>query len=86
MTVGEIRHLIYLRQDGHCISCGENLTEDQFHMHEKIFRGHGGKISLDNSEGLCYDCHLNRKTFGHGKRKPQFLKKKVIDGGAHEGN
>lgn len=72
MSTGEIRRAIFLRQYGQCISCGEDFTEAQMHMHEKVFRGHGGEISLDNSEGLCYDCHLNRETFGHGKRRPQF--------------
>lgn len=75
MTVGEIRHEIYVRQDGHCISCNANLTEKMMHMHEKVFRGKGGEISLENSEGLCYRCHIDNKPFGHGKRKPQFLKK-----------
>lgn len=72
MTTAEIRHEIFLRQKGACISCGLLLTEEQAHMHEKVFRGKGGKISLDNSEILCQDCHINRETFGHGKRKPQF--------------
>ena len=78
MTVGEIRHAIYLRQDGHCIACPTVFTEKQMHMHEKVFRGKGGKISLENSEGLCYSCHIDNKSFGHGKRKPQFSKK-VLD-------
>ena len=72
MSVSEIRHEIFLRQKGKCISCGLDFTEKQMHMHERLFRGKGGKISLVNSEGLCYDCHINRETFGHGKRKPRF--------------
>ena len=70
--VSSIRQKIYLRQKGCCISCGKNLTFKQAHMHEKLSRGKGGKISLDNSEILCFNCHINRETFGHGKRKPQF--------------
>ena len=77
MTVAEIRHAIWLCQKGHCISCDVFVTEEQAHMHEKIHRGQGGEISLDNSEILCYDCHLNREEFGHGKRKPQFPKKRL---------
>ena len=78
MTTGEIRHTIWVRQKSRCISCDVVITERMMHMHEKVFRGKGGKISLDNSEGLCYNCHINNKPFGHGKRKPQFLKK-VLD-------
>ena len=72
MTVAEIRQQVYDRQGGRCISCDLFVTPEQAHMHEKVFRGKGGKISLENSEILCAECHLNRKTFGHGKRKPQF--------------
>jgi 5-methylcytosine-specific restriction endonuclease McrA len=78
VNVGEIRHAIFVRQHGECISCGTTFTEAQMHMHERVFRGHGGEISLDNSEGLCFDCHLNRPTFGHGNRQPKFSKK-VLD-------
>ena len=69
MTVAEIRRAIYDRQKGECIACSCFLTLDQFHMHEKVHRGKGGKISLDNSEGLCAYCHLDVE---HGDRKPQF--------------
>lgn len=71
MTTGEIRHEIYVRQKGRCIMCDIFLTESQFHMHEKQHRGKGGKISLDNSEGLCYFCHIEVE---HGDRKPKFTK------------
>jgi 5-methylcytosine-specific restriction endonuclease McrA len=69
MTTVKIRQAVYDRQSGMCLWCDKNLTWDQFHMHEVVSRGKGGKISLDNSVGLCYDCHLNR---AHGNRKPQF--------------
>lgn len=79
MNVGEIRHEIFLRQKGKCLSCGFDFTEKQMHMHEKLSRGKGGLISLDNSEGLCVECHLDRKVFGHGKRKPQFTAKSAVE-------
>jgi 5-methylcytosine-specific restriction endonuclease McrA len=69
VTTGEIRHAIYVRQKGHCLWCSKFVTEKQAHMHEKLSRGRGGKISLDNSIILCVDCHLN---VAHGSRKPQF--------------
>lgn len=75
MNVGEIRHRIWAEQKGLCISCGIFVTELQAHLHERVFRGHGGAISLENSEILCAECHLDRETFGHGKRKPEFGRK-----------
>jgi 5-methylcytosine-specific restriction endonuclease McrA len=78
VTVAEIRQQVYDRQGGRCRSCDKFVTSEQAHMHEKVHRGQGGEISLDNSEILCYDCHLNREEFGHGKRKPQFRRKGEI--------
>ena len=77
MTTAEIRQQVYDRQKGRCRSCDKFVTSEQAHLHERVHRGHGGEISLDNSEILCYDCHLNREEFGHGKRKPQFPKKRL---------
>ena len=76
LSVKEIRRVIFERQGRHCLWCDKELTWNQLHMHEKIPRGKGGKISLDNSIGLCYDCHLNN---AHGDRKSQF--KKMVDNG-----
>jgi 5-methylcytosine-specific restriction endonuclease McrA len=75
VKVAEIRQQVYTRQGGRCISCDKYVTDAQAHLHERIHRGQGGEISLKNSEILCYDCHLNRETYGHGKRKPQFGRK-----------
>jgi 5-methylcytosine-specific restriction endonuclease McrA len=52
-------------------------------MHEKVFRGNGGEISLENSIILCADCHiLNPNQKGaHGGRQPRFSKK-VLDKGS----
>lgn len=69
-----IRNILFVRQDGICIQCGAVLTTQTAHMHEKVSRGDGGHISLDNSEILCAECHLGRQ---HGDRNPQF--KKVLD-------
>ena len=77
MTVGEIRHAVYVRQAGHCLWCDKFVTEAQAHMHEKVHRGHGGKISLENSIILCADCHIGPKG-AHGNRLPKFSKK-VLD-------
>ena len=71
MTTAEIREAVYVRQQGKCIMCDRFLVRGQFHLHEKIWRSRGGKISLENSEGLCYYCHIE---VTHG-RTPKFSKK-----------
>lgn len=72
-----IRLAIWTRQGGECLWCGKNLTLDQMHCHEKIHRGKGGVMSLENSIGLCFDCHING---AHGDRqvRPSGMKK-VLD-------
>lgn len=44
---------------GHCEECGRPPSPPEFLLrpHEKIYRSHGGKLSLDNSVMLCYACH-----------------------------
>ena len=75
----EIRKQIYERQNGFCNDCGKQLTLKQTHCHEKIFRSQGGKMSLDNSVGLCYSCHVGENARHKG---PQFSvsgSKKAVD-------
>jgi hypothetical protein len=80
VTTAEIREAVYVRQGGCCIQCGKYLTRGQFHLHEKVWRSRGGKISLKNSEGLCYYCHIE---VTHG-RTPKFSKK-TLDMGLGSG-
>ena len=68
-AVASIRHQIYIREKGQCKHCAKRITEKQMHMDERIPRSKGGEISLANSDGLCYVCHIDKK---HGNRKPQF--------------
>jgi len=44
---------------GLCELCGGKPTAPDFrlHPHEKDFRSHGGRVSLDNSLMLCNKCH-----------------------------
>lgn len=72
LAISQIRRQIFARQDGVCLSCPEILTYSSMHMHEEIHRGQGGEISLDNSVGLCYNCHIN---IAHGNRRPQFSRR-----------
>jgi hypothetical protein len=48
-------------------------------MHEKVPRSKGGEISLENSEGRCYECHLGE--FGaHKNRLLKFTKRSITIG------
>jgi 5-methylcytosine-specific restriction endonuclease McrA len=76
LAVSQIRRQIFDRQEGVCINCPTMLTFSSGHLHEKIHRGQGGEISLENSEMLCADCHILGPRSIHGKeRSPQFTKR-----------
>jgi 5-methylcytosine-specific restriction endonuclease McrA len=78
-TVEEIRRAIWERQNGTCIACPNLITWNGMHMHEKVPRSKGGEISLGNSEGRCYQCHLGE--FGaHKNRLPKFSKSSITVG------
>lgn len=73
-AVGAIRRQVYDRQTGRCLWCGGEVPYEgsiwrRFHMDEKVSKGHGGEVSLENCQGLCPECHLQQK---HGDRVPQF--------------
>jgi len=73
-AVSEIRKQIWQRCAGNCEWCGKRIREsgslyERGHMHEKIPKGNGGEVSLDNGIFLCYNCHIN---VAHGDRRPRF--------------
>ena len=75
-AVGAIRKQIWQRCGGRCEWCGKPVTESgplwrRMHMHEKIPKGSGGEVSLDNGVGLCQNCHEHSPE-AHGNRKPQW--------------
>jgi hypothetical protein len=70
-AVSEIRHQLYERSKGNCELCGDIVTEQSAHMHERKHRGRGGEISLENSVFICYACHLGPRG-AHGARRPRF--------------
>lgn len=70
-AVGEIRRQVFERAAGHCERCDARITEQTGHMHEKLERGRGGEISVENSVALCPKCHLG-KTGVHANHYPQF--------------
>lgn len=72
-AVKDVRDQIWDRCEGECEWCAKRITKDQFHMHEQMTRGEGGEISLENSVGICYDCHFGPQ--GHGDRQPRFGEK-----------
>ena len=64
-AVSAIRKQVYERTRGECEWCGAPMTYKQMHLHEKKFRSHGGEISLENSDGICYGCHEGRPDAAH---------------------
>lgn len=52
-----IRERVWREQNHECAKCGKLVTLKQLHVHERVFRSHGGERSLTNCWGLCYDCH-----------------------------
>lgn len=75
MTTGQIRRAIWERQGGTCVRCPTIITWKSLHMHERVHRGRGGEISLENSEGLCYECHLGVRGV-HPEKQLNFRKRK----------
>jgi 5-methylcytosine-specific restriction endonuclease McrA len=70
-AVVAIRSRVYARAKGHCEKCNEVLTPETAHMDEKVSRGEGGNISLDNCWLLCSNCHVG-PTGEHSNRLPDF--------------
>jgi 5-methylcytosine-specific restriction endonuclease McrA len=67
VAVGEIRRQVVARAGGQCEHCGKRLTPGVGEMNEKIPKGRGGEVSLDNCEFLCYPCHQGKNGV-HGDR------------------
>ena len=72
-AVVHIRRRVYARAKGRCEKCNETLTPMTAHMDEKVSRGEGGNISLDNCWLLCSNCHTG-PTGEHSNRLPDFQK------------
>lgn len=72
VATGSIRQQVYERDGRACTHCGAPVTPDTMHMHERLWRGRGGEISLENSTTLCGYCHEHSEVAGHGKRRVQW--------------
>jgi 5-methylcytosine-specific restriction endonuclease McrA len=62
-----IREALYKRANGRCEICGRASWEclGGLHPHERVFKSHGGRISMSNSVICCNTCHGNE---GHNLR------------------
>lgn len=65
-AIANVRKQIFIRANGGCEFCAAVITEQTGHMHEKVFRSHGGLISVDNSVAVCYPCHRGEHGLGRG--------------------
>ena len=70
-AVRSIRQQVYER-DKECQRCGKPLTWATGHLDEKVSRGEGGEISLDNCWMLCARCHILSPTSEHSNRSLRF--------------
>lgn len=82
-AVGAIRAQVFDRATGdslageelsECEICGRIIRWDTFEMNERIPKGSGGEVSLENCEALCYACHQGRPDSAHGDRRWQTAK------------
>ena len=71
-AVDDIRRAIWERDGKRCTHCGRALTYQSLEMHERLWRGKGGEVSVENGTSLCGDCHQNDTVAGHGNRRPQW--------------
>lgn len=71
-AVTEIRRAVWLRDNKTCTHCGKTVLWVVMNLHERIWRGRGGEISVANGTTLCYDCHMDSPVAGHGSRKVQW--------------
>ena len=71
-AVSAIRKQVWDLTNGECVWCSNPITEASMHLHEIVPRGQGGEISLENSTGLCAECHITGPDAAHSNRKPRF--------------
>jgi 5-methylcytosine-specific restriction endonuclease McrA len=70
-AVGIIRHTIFVRSAGECEMCASPVNEKTGHLHEKLHRGQGGEISINNSIFICARCHRHY----HRNREVKFTRR-----------
>jgi 5-methylcytosine-specific restriction endonuclease McrA len=70
-AIRTIRKQVFERAGYMCEFCGKNLTWEGGEMHEKLPKGKGGEVSMDNSVAVCHQCHTGRADSEHGNRRWQ---------------
>lgn len=73
-AVTAIRRKIWNRDRHTCTHCGDLVSWFVMNMHERIWRGRGGEISVSNGTTLCYNCHQHDDVAGHGTRQIKWSK------------
>jgi 5-methylcytosine-specific restriction endonuclease McrA len=82
-AVGAIRAQVFDRATGdspaggetsECERCGRTIRWETFEMHERVFKGKGGEVSLQNCEALCRACHRTSGDAAHADRRWQSSK------------
>lgn len=68
-AIGSVRKQVFIRANGLCERCGARLTWRTAQMDEKVSKGEGGLVSLENCWALCYGCHQGNKDSEHGERR-----------------
>ena len=79
-AVGSIREQVFERARNpltgqfECRNCGRIITWKSGEMNERVPKGSGGEVSLENCEALCHDCHQGSPDSRHGNRRWQTAK------------
>jgi 5-methylcytosine-specific restriction endonuclease McrA len=74
-AVGSIREQVFeyarnpLTGQFECTKCGRIITWETGEMHERVPKGSGGEVSLENCEALCNSCHTGSLDSAHGNRR-----------------
>jgi hypothetical protein len=71
-AVAAIRKNVFIRCHNECENCGKFITFSTGHLDERVSRGKGGEISVDNCQFLCANCHIIGPESKHGARLPRF--------------
>ncbi len=63
----ERRHIVYQRDNGHCVRCGVAVELERCHIHHIMRRSEGGTHAFGNLVTLCRSCHTVME--GHGSMR-----------------
>ena len=73
-AVEDIRRQVWERDNKRCTHCGTMVGWHIMQLHERVWRGRGGEVSVVNGTTLCADCHQNSEVAGHGTRQIRWSK------------